>query len=152
MSDLFHHLALRAKSRTGFGPGIVVCFLIALLSLVIAVGFLCAAAFVWLASRYDAVMAGLILAGVFLLIAILSVAAAHFTRRRNMERARLELAVRNQQSWLDPKYLSFGLEIGRAVGWRRIGMLAAAAVFAAGLGREWRSAKKPEPGEARTGD
>ena len=150
MSDWLQHLALRAKSKTGFGPGIVVCFLVALLSLVIAVGFLCAAVFVWLASLYDAVTAGLILAGVFLLIAILALATAYFSRRRNMERARLELAARSQPGWLDPKYLSLGLQVGRAVGWRRIAMLAAAGFFAAGLGREWRGATKPDSTDART--
>lgn len=144
MSDWLQHLALRAKSKTGFSPGIVVCFLLAVLSLMIAVGFLCAAVFVWLANRFDAVTAGLILAGAFLLLAILALAAAYVSRRRNMERARLELAVRNQPGWLDPKYLSLGLQLGRAVGWRRIAMLAAAGFFAAGLGREWRAGRKPE--------
>ena len=148
MSDWLQHLLLRAKSKTGLGPEIVVCFLIAVLSLVIALGFLCTAAFVWLASRYGAVMAGLILAGTFLLIAILSLAAAHLSRRRNMERARRELAVRSQPSWLDPKYLSVGLQAARVVGWRRIAMLVAAGIFAAGLGREWRAGKKDEPGDA----
>jgi hypothetical protein len=144
MGDWLQHIALRARSRTGFGAGPVVGYLIAGLSLVIALGFLCAALFVWLANRYDGVTAGLILAGAFLLIALIALAVAYFARRRNQELARLELAARSQPGWLDPKYLTIAMEIGRAVGWRRIAMLGAVGFLAAGLGREWSEAKKPD--------
>ncbi|HEY6259435.1 MAG TPA: hypothetical protein VIY51_26950 [Xanthobacteraceae bacterium] len=118
--------------------------MIATLSLAIALGFLCVALFVWLSNRYDAVAAGLILAGIFLLIAILAGVAGLLARLRNMERARRELAARSQASWLDPKFLAVGVEIGRAIGWRRIITLAAFGLFAAGLGKEWSETKKPE--------
>jgi hypothetical protein len=144
MGDWLQHIALKARSRTGFGPGPVIGVSIAVLSLVIALGFLCAAVFIWLASRYDGVTAGLILAGAFLLIAIVALAAAYLARRRNRERARLELAARSQPGWLDPKYLTIAVEVGRAVGWRRIAMLAAVGFLAAGLGREWSETNKPE--------
>jgi membrane protein implicated in regulation of membrane protease activity len=145
MGDWLQHIALKARSRTGFGPVPVIGYLIAGLSLVIALGFLCAAVFVWLANHYDSVTAGLILAGAFLLIALFALAAAYFARRRNQERARLELAARSQPGWLDPKYLTIASEIGRAVGWRRIAMLAAVGFLAAGLGREWSESTSRKP-------
>jgi Putative Actinobacterial Holin-X, holin superfamily III len=146
MSDWLRHIALNAKARTGFGPQLIVWFLIALVSLALALGFLCAAAFVWLASRYDAVTAGLILAGVFLLIAIIAAIAGWIARLRTIERARRELAAaRSHANWFDPKYLAIGIEIGRTLGWRRIMTIAAAGLFAAGVAKEWFAAGEKKP-------
>jgi hypothetical protein len=92
---------------------------------------------VWLASRTDGVTAGLILGGGFLVLALLAAFAGWLTRRHNVAQARLELAARSQSGWLDPKFLAVGLQIGRTLGWRRLATLAAVAVLAAGLGKEW---------------
>jgi hypothetical protein len=137
MGDWLRHIALNAKARTGFGPQLIAWFLIAVVSLALALGFLCAAAYVWLASRYDAVTAGLLLAGVFLLIAIIAAIGGWIARLRTIERARRELAARSHASWFDPKFLAIGVEIGRTIGWRRIMTLAAAGLFAAGVAKEW---------------
>jgi hypothetical protein len=64
MGDWLHHIALRVKARTGFGPALIVWFVTAAILLVVALVFLCVAAFVWLANRYDGAIAGLLL-GVF---------------------------------------------------------------------------------------
>jgi hypothetical protein len=56
----------------------------------------------------------------FALIALLALVACLMIRRRNMERARLELAARNRTSWFDPKLVAIGLQIGQAIGWRRL--------------------------------
>src|SRR5450432_2147530 len=137
MGDWLRHIALNAKARTGFGPALVVWFLVALVSLALALGFFCAAAFVWLASRYDGVTAGLMLGGGFLLVAILAAVAGWVARLRNIERARRELAARSHAGWLDPKFLAVGMEIGRTLGWRRLATLAAVGLPAAGLGKAW---------------
>ncbi len=126
-----------AKVRTGFSAQLIVWFLIAAVSLAAALGFLSIAAFVSLASRYGAATAGVILGGGFLLIAMIAAIAGLIARRRNIERARLELAARRSASWLDPKLVAIGIEVGRALGWRRIVTLAAVGLFAAALGREW---------------
>jgi hypothetical protein len=137
MGDWFRHIALNAKARSGFGPQFVVWFLIAAAALVLALGFLCAALFVWLASRADAMTASLVMAGGFALVALVAAAAAWIARLRNMERAQRELAARSHAGWLDPKFLAVGIEIGRAIGWRRVITLAAVGLLAAGLGKEW---------------
>ena len=151
MGDWLRHIALNAKARTGFGPQLIVWSLIAVVSLALALGFLCAAAFVWLANRYDAVTAGLMLGAVFLLIAIIAAIAGWMARLRNIERARRELAARSHAGWLDPKFLAVGIEIGRTLGWRRIATLAAVGLLAAGLGKEWFGSgeKKPESRDPR---
>src|SRR6266851_5295647 len=117
MGGWLRHIALNARAKSGFGPQLIVWFLIAAVSLTLALGFLCAAAFMWLANRYDAVTAGLILAGVFLAIAIIAAVAAGMAQQRYRERARLELAARNHAGWLDPKLVAVGFEIGRTLGW-----------------------------------
>src|ERR1700720_4189500 len=104
MGDWLRHIALNAKARTGFGPQLIAWFLIAVVSLALALGFLCAAAYVWLASRYDAVTAGLLLAGGFLLIPVLAAIGGWIPRLRTIERARRELAARSHASWFDPKF------------------------------------------------
>jgi hypothetical protein len=137
MGDWLRHIALNAKAKTGFGPQLIVWSLIAVVSLALALGFLCTAAFVWLASRTDAVTAGLLLGGVLLLVAIIAAIAGWIARLRTIERARRELAARSHAHWLDPKFLAVGMEIGRTLGWRRLMTLAAAGLFAAGVAKEW---------------
>ncbi|HWF95107.1 MAG TPA: phage holin family protein [Xanthobacteraceae bacterium] len=147
MGDWLRHITLNAKARTGFGPALVVWFLIAVVALALGLVFLSVAAFVWLARRIDPVTAGLILAGAFFLIAIVAAFAGWIARLRNIERARRELAARSQAGWFDPKFLAVGLEIGRTLGWRRLMTLAAVGVLAAGLGKEWFGAAAGKPGD-----
>src|SRR5262249_59344264 len=85
---------------------------------VAAVIFLLVAAFVWLADLYDALTAGVVLGCAFALIALIALVACLMTRRRNMERARLELAAPSGTSWFDPKLVAIGLQIPQAIGWR----------------------------------
>jgi hypothetical protein len=142
MGDWFRHIALNAKARTGLGPQLVVWFLVAAVSLTLALAFFCVAAFVWLAGRYDPLTAGLILGGVFLALAIIAAIAGWMARQRNIGRARIELAARSNAGWLDPKFLAIGIELGRTLGWRRLITLAAAGLFAAGAAKEWFAARE----------
>ena len=71
-----------------------------------------------------------------MLIALIALAVCLMTRRRNMERARLELAARSS-NWFDPKLVTVGVQIAQQIGWRRLVSLAGAALLAAGLAREW---------------
>jgi hypothetical protein len=139
MSGWLRHFALNAQVRTGFSSNVVVWAVIAAVAATVALVFLLIAAFVWLANRYDSLTAGLVLGCVFVVIALIAVIACLVTRRRNMERARLELAARNSASanWLDPKLLGVGFQIGQAIGWRKLAALAAVGLVAAGLAKEW---------------
>src|SRR5215470_6750010 len=139
MSGWLKHFTLSAQARTGFSSQFAVSVVIALVATAIAVVFLLVAAFVWLADRYDPLIAGLILGGAFILLALIALAVALFTRRRNIERAERELAARRAAGGglLDPKLLTVAMQIGQAIGWRRVASLVAAGVLAAGLAREW---------------
>jgi hypothetical protein len=137
MSGWLRYFTLKAQESTGLSSQILIWAVIAVIAVVVAVIFLLVAAYIWLADRYGGVVASLVLAGVFALIALIAAVACLMIRRRNMERARLELAARTSASWLDPKLVGMGWQIGQAIGWRRLASLAAVAVLAASVAKEW---------------
>jgi hypothetical protein len=146
MSGWLRHFTLSAQARTGFSVHILVWFAVAAVAAVAACMFLAVAVFLWLTLVYDPVTAGLVLAGFFLLITLIALTAALLARRRNMERARRELAAaRSGGDWLDPRLLAIGLQVGQAIGWRRLLSLAALALLVAGVTREWRGGGDEPP-------
>src|ERR1700746_1765408 len=116
MRGWLRYFALNAQVRTGVSGWVLVLAIIAAAAAAAAVVFLLVAAFVWLADVYDSLTAGVVLGCAFALIALIALVACLMTRRRNMERARLELAARSSTSWLDPKLLGVGGQIRPAVG------------------------------------
>jgi hypothetical protein len=130
MRGWLRYFALNAQVRTGVSAGVLVLAIIAAAAAAAAVVFLLVAAFVWLADVYDSLIAGVVLGCAFALIALIALVACLMTRRRNMERARLELAARSNTSWLDPKLVAVGVQIGQAIGWRRVMRHARSAISA----------------------
>ena len=142
MGGWLRYFVLRAQASTGFSTPFVVWAVVAVVAAVVAAIFLLVAAYVWLSDVYDGLVAGLLLGGLFALIALIALVTAVLVRRRNMERARLDLASRGSTSWLDPKLMAVGVQVGQAIGWRRIAALAAVAVLAAGVAQEWSGRKR----------
>jgi membrane associated rhomboid family serine protease len=89
------------------------------LALLIAAGFLCAAAFVLVLDRYGAITACLAIAGVFLLIAIIAGVTYTVNKRRIEARARQRRA-RAARLLADPAVLTTGLQIVRTIGLKRL--------------------------------
>jgi hypothetical protein len=147
MSSWLRHLELTVKSKTGLGSGVIVWALIAALGGAVTLGFFIFAAFIGLAERYGPLTAALALGGLFLLITIIAAICCVSSQRRTVASAKLALAARSHAPWLDPKYLGVGMQIGRAIGWRRLVPLAAVGVLAAGLAKEWLGRNRPA-GEA----
>jgi uncharacterized membrane protein len=85
MKGLLHHFALSAKARTGLSVGVLVWAVIATISIVATIVFFLIAAFVAIARRYDAQIAGLALGGIFLVMAIIALVACLMIRRHNIE-------------------------------------------------------------------
>ena len=137
MGGWLRYLKLQVRSRTGLDQGVVIWALVALICAIVTFAFLLVAADVWLIDRFGALFAALIMAGFFLLVALISLAASAGSRRRTAQRARLALAARGTEMWRDPKLMAVGLDVARAIGWRRIVPLAAIGVLAATLAREW---------------
>src|SRR5215831_12478801 len=103
MSGWLHYFTLKAQARAGMSAQVVVWGIIAAVAAVVALVFFLVAAFIWLADRYDPLTAGLVLGGVFVVVALIALIVCLLVRGRNMERARLELAARSSTGFLDPK-------------------------------------------------
>jgi cytochrome bd-type quinol oxidase subunit 2 len=145
MGGWFRYLALNAQSRAGLSANAVIWGAVAALAAGLAFILFTVAAFLWLADRYHPVVAGLVLGGIFFLVALIAAALCFATRARNITRARTELAEQKaaNAAWLDPKLVAAGLQMADGIGWRRLGSLAVVALIAAGLAYEWRGQKSP---------
>jgi len=136
MSGWLRYFALSAQVRTGVSAAVLTWGIVAAAAAAGAAVFLLVALFVWLAQLYGALIAAVAMGCAFALIALIAVAVCLMARRRNMERARLELAARSS-NWFDPRLVTVGVQIAQQIGWRRLISLAGAALLAAGLAREW---------------
>jgi hypothetical protein len=155
MGGWLRQLALGAQVRAGVSTAVVVWAALAALALALAFVFLLIAAFVWLADRYDPTIAGVVLGGFFVLVALIAIIACVVARRGNIRRARFELELRKNASanagLLDPRLIATGLQLAQSVGWRRLASLAAVAILAAALAREWFGREqKEEEGQERS--
>ncbi len=141
MGGWLRQIALNAQVRAGLSADIVIWAAVVTLASTVALIFLLIAAFIWLSDRYDTVTAGLVLGIFFLVVALIAIVACVMARRRNIERARLELDVRRgaNTNLLDPKLMAVGYQVGQAIGWRKVASLAAVGLLAAGLAKEWLS-------------
>jgi len=144
MGGLLRYLALNAQIRAGLSVHALVWAAVAALFAAVAFLFLLIAAFFWLADRYDPIKAGLVLGGIFVVIALIAALGSLIIRRRSITRARAELAQRQSASagWLDPKLLAAGLQMGQGIGWRRLGSLAVVALVAAAVAYDWLGEKQ----------
>jgi hypothetical protein len=133
-------ITLSIQARSGLSTPVVVSAIVILVALVVAFAFLCVSAYAWLAVQFGTVFAGLIMAGVFVVIALFAAIVCAAARRRVRERAILARAARaHSPSWLlDPKVLGAAVEAGRSIGWQRIVPVALLAFLAAQWAREHR--------------
>jgi hypothetical protein len=122
LKKLMHDMMLSVQSRTGITISFIVCLCIMAISGATGFAFLCAAGYDWLSIQFGSVCAGLIMAGVFFLIAMIALVGCALVRRRTRKRAILERAARvHAPSWLlDQRILATAVQIGRAFGWQRI--------------------------------
>ena len=143
-----HDITLAIRARSGVTPGLFVWLAVVAVACVTAFVFLCVAGYDWLALQLGNVFTGLVMAGIFLLIAVIGVIAAAFSRRRARERAILERAsgARAPSSWLvDPKILTAAAQAGRTLGWQRLVPIVLFAFIAAQWAREYRE-RRPKDG------
>jgi hypothetical protein len=145
MSGWLRRIALNAQVRAGLSGDAVVWAMVAATASTLALIFLLIAAHVWLSQQYGSLIAGLVLGIFFLLVALIASGTCVVLRRRNIERARLELELRQKanENLLDPQLMAVGYQVGEAIGWRRAASLVVIGLFAAGLAKEWLS-RRPE--------
>jgi hypothetical protein len=140
LKNLLHDMMLSVQSRTGITTSFIICLCIIALAGVTCFAFLCVAGYDWLSIKVGSIYAGLIMAGVFFLIAVIGLIVCALARRRARERAILERAARaHAPSWLlDPRVLATAVQIGREFGWQRIIPVALVGFMAAQWARDRR--------------
>lgn len=151
IKNLVREARLAVQSKTGATPGVFIWLGLAALAALTAFAFLCVAAYIWLASLFGSVYAGLIVAGFFVLAALFAALAAALARRRARERAILERAAHaHAGSWLlDPRILATAMQIGRTFGWQRLVPVALLGFLAAQWAREYRNHRSDTEDEGR---
>ena len=76
LKNWLHDIALSVQAKSGVTPLLFAWFAIVALALLTGFAFLCVAGYAWLSLRLGAVFAGLAMAGIFLLIALIAATAA----------------------------------------------------------------------------
>jgi ascorbate-specific PTS system EIIC-type component UlaA len=122
IANLKRKLDLALKSTIGG----VVAFAAAL----VALGFFCAAAFMWLAERYGGVTAALVLGGIFTFIALMAVITILILQRRAPPPPPPRKAA---PLWADPALLATALDLTRVFGRKRLSVAVLVGAFAVGM-------------------
>ena len=143
---LMRDMVLSVQTRTGITTAFIVWLAIVALAAMTAFSFLCVAAYDWLSLQIGAVFAALVMAAIFVIIAVVGLIVCLMARRRARERAILERAARaHAPSWLlDPKILATAVQVGRSLGWQRVVPLALVGFMVA----QWARERRAQPGEA----
>jgi hypothetical protein len=147
LKGIGHEITLSIQARNGLSPAVVVWIVVVVFAALTAFVFLCVAGYAWLSLRFDSVIAGLIMAGIFAVVALLAALIAGLIRRRVRERAILARAAKARSpSWLlDPKILGIAVEAGRSIGWERVIPVAVLGFVVAQWARESRAQNKQQP-------
>jgi hypothetical protein len=150
VGGLRKYLQLQAQAKTGLSAGLIVCGLLATVFGTLTAAFILLIAFIWLAERYQPLIAAAVLAGFFLLATIVAAFCLVLSRRRTIEQAELALVARKQAAWSDPKLLAGAIQASRGIGWHRLVPLLALGILAVSLGME-RSGRKQERDREQNG-
>ena len=137
MSGWFRYLKLQAEARTGLNNTVIAWAILAVVCGAVTFVFLILSIGIWLAEHYGPLAAALALGAFFLLVTMVALVACVIGHRRSIRRASQALAMHGNAPWVHPKTLVVGMQIGRAIGWRRLVPLIAVGVIAAGLTKEW---------------
>ena len=145
LKNLLHAVTLAVQARSGLNGGLIVWLALIAFASLTAFAFLCVAAYAWLVLQFGGIFAALVMAGIFIVIALIGAIVFAVSRRRAKERAILERAARARgSSWLfDPRILGVAVQAGRALGWERIVPIALLGLLAAQWARDGRE-RKPD--------
>jgi hypothetical protein len=146
LKNVTREITLAIQARNGMSVAVIAWLAIMALALLAALIFLCVAGYEWLSLQYGGIHAGLIMAGIFVVIALAAAIASAMIRRRNRERAILARAAKaHAPPWLlDPRILGVAMEAGRSLGWQRLVPIALFGFLAAQWARERRDTDRNE--------
>ena len=137
---LTREITLAIQAKNGASVAVMVWLAIMAVALLTAFVFLCVSGYDWFAVTFGSVFAGLIMTGIFVVIALVAALISALIRRRVRERAILARAAKaHSPSWLlDPKVLGVAVEAGRTIGWQRLVPIALLGIVAAQWARDYR--------------
>lgn len=140
LKSIMREITLTLQAKTALSGTVIVWMAVMAFAAVMAFVFLCVAGYDWLAERYDGVIAGLIMTGLFVAIAIVAAIVSALIRRQLRQRVILARAARaHSPSWLlDPKVMNAALQAGRTVGWQRLVPVALLGFLVVQWAREYR--------------
>jgi hypothetical protein len=145
MGDWLSYLRLRAQAKTGVNVPILATAIVAAWSGTAALLWISVTVFIWLADAYQSPLLASAILSLFY-VALCLIAGAVVLIARNREKKRAEAALAAQKAALfDPSLLTIGLEVGRAIGWRRVVSVAGAVLLASGLAKEWLARQDDDP-------
>ena len=96
LKNLQNNIVLWVQSRTGLSGGFIISLAVAGGAALLTFVFLCVTGYAWLSIQLGPVFGGLVMAGLFLLIAVIGAAASALSRRQTRQRAIVERAARAQ--------------------------------------------------------
>ncbi len=88
--SLTREITLSIQARNGMSPAVVVWTAVIAFASLTAFVFLCVAGYAWLSLRFDSVIAGLIMAGIFVVVALIAalIVGAHPPARQGARHSR----------------------------------------------------------------
>jgi lysylphosphatidylglycerol synthetase-like protein (DUF2156 family) len=122
IANLKHKIDLALKSTIGA--------IVALAAALVALGFFCAALFLWLETRYGAITATLILGGIFAFLALVALIVVLILRRSPPPPPP---PARKSAWWADPALLATALDITKVLGRKRITTAVLVGAFVLGV-------------------
>lgn len=140
LQGIKNEITLSIQARNGLSPAVLVWSAMTAFAVLAAIVFFCVAGYAWFLLRFDPIIAGLIMAGIFVVVAIIAAFIATLIRRQVRERAILARAAKaHSPSWLlDPRVLGVAMEAGRKIGWQRIVPVALLGFVVAQWARDYR--------------
>ena len=122
---MFSNLLAPLRAKLNLALMSAICYAVAGIAGAIALAFGIAALFTWLDDQYGTIAACLIVAAVFVVLAVIPVIVLAMARKAEERRLMLAAAKARQTQWINPATLSLGLQAARMLG-RNRGIAAAA--------------------------
>jgi hypothetical protein len=116
---MFANLLAPLRAKVQLAMTGAVCYAIAGIAGAIALAFGIAALFSWLAGLFGTIVACLIVAAGFVLLAIIPLIALSIARKREERRVMLAAAKARQSQWASPATLTLALQAARMLGKNR---------------------------------
>ena len=141
MPGIRDYLELKIQSKTGINSAVIGGAIVTILACSIAMVFALVFLFVWLADRYSPMAAALVLTGAAMCLAIVSAVLTLGAHKRVVAVAEQGLLKNSALSVVQPAYLKTAIQVGNAVGWKKLIPLVGVGLIAAGVAKEWNGKK-----------